>query len=83
MQTLSSTTELDKRMPKALNIIKVPASDNPQSLGKKVVMVYVRFGPLYSQPNGGVTLNRSIYNIRVSQQELTVVDGGQGGIQAT
>ena len=42
MQTLSSTTELDKRMPKALNKIKVPASDNPQSLGKKVVMVYVR-----------------------------------------
>ena len=39
MQTLSSTTELDKRMPKALNKIKVPASDNPQSLGKEVVMV--------------------------------------------
>ena len=33
------------------------------------------------KPNGGVTPNRSIYNIRASQQELTVHEFGHSGIQ--
>ena len=35
------------------------------------------------KPNGGVTPNRSIYIIRASQQELTIDDSGQIGIQTT
>ena len=33
------------------------------------------------KPNGGVTPNRSIYNIRASPQELTVDDNGHSGIE--